>query len=202
MSSITTNHRYAPKLPSHIILCIIAVLFPIIGIVVGAYGLTQRDPAWQNTGRALLICAVAGIVAMVLLAALLLVAGTALTWWFTNFLFSTITSDIENSFTVTIDDWHECRQLPSKSGNYKASPGSKFIVAHVTVTNKDEEKHSIDAGDLHLTTDDQDTYSYYEEEVTGLQPVHATLQPGESASGYVEFEVDENAKPISIKYTF
>jgi hypothetical protein len=55
--------------------------------------------------------------------------------------------------------------------------------------------------EIQLTTKDQNVYSPYEYEGTGLLPTHKTLQPGESMSGYVAYEIDESTRPAWTTYS-
>jgi hypothetical protein len=202
MSNITANSRHTlstPRLPSHTLLCIAAIFLGLPGIIVGIYGISrQNNPAWQNTGRAMLTCAIIGAMA----SALVYVVGIFVTGYIA---FSTPINPPEilmpeSSILVNTTSWSEAQQLPSDMSKYFADPGKKYIIAMVTVTNNGKQRQNIEPDQFELTCDNRNIYTSSDYHVSGFSSLNAALLPGGSATGYIVFNVDQNAKPVSIRY--
>jgi hypothetical protein len=186
----------------HTLLCVVAFLVPLAGIVAGIYGITRETIAWRNTGRAMLICATASVV----------LVGVA------YFLFAAIfvrsafrgveTPDLgfpglsPAKVDVAAIEWYPSYQLGSEYFVYRPDSGKKYVVMTITVTNRDKERVYVSADDFELTCDNKNVYSstdFLSSE--GINLISADLLPGGSATGQVVFEVDEVAKPVSVDYS-
>lgn len=58
----TASTSAAAKRRDHRLLCVLGFACPLVGLILGVYGLTREpDAAWQNTGRAVLMWAIIGL---------------------------------------------------------------------------------------------------------------------------------------------
>lgn len=116
---------------------------------------------------------------------------------------TTTTNKTTSGINVVIDSKNESAAIGSGYLASTPTPGNKFVLYNVTVTNVNEKDALLSPDYFKLKTTDATIYDYdyntYSSSLKGLDSVSNT-QPGEKVTGTVVFQIPQSAQPSVLTY--